>query len=103
MIRHTDMDVRSQLKVHLSLVVVVIFAAAGLVPTSASAVSARVKIACAKDYFAHCRQFPPGSAQTRQCMRDVGDDLSPRCVKALVADGEVSAKEVAEHVASKDD
>ena len=77
--------------------------AAGLCATEASAFSARVKLACAKDYLAHCRQFSPGSAQTRQCMRDVGDDLSPRCVKALVAEGEVSAKEVAEHIAAKND
>ena len=69
--------------------------------TEALAVTARVRLACAKDYFAHCRQFAPDSPQVRKCMRAAGDDLSPRCVNALVADGEVSEKEIAEHTASK--
>ena len=104
MIRHANMDVRFRLGSRRSLwAAAVVLAAAGLPATEALAVSARVKLACAKDYLAHCRQFPPNSPQVRQCMRDVGDDLSPRCVNALVADGEVSAKEVAKHVAAKGD
>jgi hypothetical protein len=104
MIRHANMDVRFQFITWTSLTAAaVVIAGTTLFAAEASAVSARVKIACAKDYLAHCRQFAPGSAKTRQCMRDVGDDLSPRCVKALVAEGEVSAKEVAEHVAAKGD
>lgn len=63
----------------------------------AQALSTRVKLACAKDYFAHCKQHAPGSPGVRKCMRAVGDALSPRCVNALMAAGEVSEKEVAEH------
>jgi len=62
-----------------------------------SALSTRVKLACAKDYFAHCRQHAPGSPGVRICMRAVGNNLSPRCVNALMAAGEVSEKEVAQH------
>lgn len=65
--------------------------------TEASALSTRVKLACAKDYFAHCRQHAPGSPGVRKCMRAVGDGLSKRCVNALMAAGEVSEREVAEH------
>ena len=67
--------------------------------TEASAVNARVKIACAKDYLTHCRKHAPGSAEVRKCMRAVGDNLSPRCVNALMAAGEVSEKEVANYAA----
>jgi hypothetical protein len=67
------------------------------------AASARVRVACASDYFAHCGKFPPNSQATRDCMHDVGDKLSKRCVNALVADGEVPDSDLAEHVASKHD
>jgi hypothetical protein len=63
----------------------------------ASAVSTKVKLACAKDYYAHCSKHAPNSPEVRECMRSVGEDLSPRCINALVAEGEVSPKEVAEH------
>jgi hypothetical protein len=69
--------------------------------TDAFAVSARVKFACARDYYAHCSKFAPDSPETRRCMRSAGDSLSPRCVNALVAEGEVSTKEVTERVASR--
>lgn len=62
---------------------------------NAFAVSLRVQIACAADYYAHCSAYSPGSTEVRSCMRAVGNSLSKRCVDALVADGEVSAKEVA--------
>ena len=68
----------------------------------ASAVSVRVRVACAKDYFAHCSQFSPNSPEVRRCMRSAGTALSPRCVSALVADGEVSSKDV-QRVANKHD
>lgn len=61
----------------------------------ASAVSARVKVACASDYFAYCRDHAVGSPGVRQCMRDAGPRLSKRCINALVSSGEVSAEEVA--------
>lgn len=62
---------------------------------SAFAVSLRVQVACASDYYAHCSAFSPTSPQVRSCMRAVGSRLSKRCVDALVGAGEVSAAEVA--------
>jgi hypothetical protein len=62
---------------------------------NAFAVSLRVQIACAADYYAHCSAYSPTSNEVRSCMRSVGNALSKRCVDALVADGEVSANEVA--------
>ncbi len=56
---------------------------------NAFAVSLRVQIACATDYYAHCSAFSPTSTQVRSCMRAVGNALSKRCVDALVAAGEV--------------
>ena len=66
-----------------------------LMTGNAFAVSLRVQIACAGDYYAHCSQFSPDSPQVRSCMRAVGAGLSKSCVSALVAAGEVSAAEVA--------
>lgn len=96
----------SQMSVHIlkrcnvrwaSLSVLALASMVSLPATDASALSTRVKLACAKDYFAHCKQHAPGSPGVRKCMRAVGDGLSPRCVNALMAAGEVSEKEVAEH------
>ena len=96
----------SQMSVHVrelqkvrwaALSVLALGASLSLPAVDAHALSTRVKLACAKDYFAHCRQHAPGSPGVRKCMRAVGEALSPRCVNALVADGEVSGKEVAEH------
>lgn len=72
-----------------------VFASSG-----AHAVSARVKVACASDYFAFCRAHPVGSPGVRQCMRAAGAQLSKRCVSALIADGEVSEAEVARRSAA---
>jgi hypothetical protein len=66
----------------------------------AGAVSAKVKFACAKDYYAHCSKFSPNSPEVRTCMDAVGEKLSKRCVDALVADGEVSKGEVHDRAAS---
>jgi hypothetical protein len=60
----------------------------------ADAVSSRAKIACAKDYYAHCRAFSPNSPETRQCMRSLGAKLSARCMTALAAEGEVSERDM---------
>jgi hypothetical protein len=68
-----------------------------LVAGTASAVSLRVQVACATDYYAHCSAFSPTSTGVRTCMRAVGTSLSKRCVDALVEAGEVSAAEVARH------
>jgi hypothetical protein len=72
----------------------VALAATALTAGTASAVSLRVQIACASDYYAHCSAYSPGSREVRSCMRAVGTRLSKSCVSALVAAGEVSAAEV---------
>ncbi len=75
---------------------VALLALAAILPAgSAFALSLRVQIACATDYYAHCSAYSPTSSQVRSCMRAVGTSLSKRCVDALVAAGEVSAAEVA--------
>jgi hypothetical protein len=84
-----------------SFVTLVLLAGAVLLATGAIAASPRVKIACANDYFAHCSKFSPNSQATRDCMNDVGDKLSKRCVNALVADGEVSDQEIAQRSPAK--
>ena len=92
--------VQHRLNVRWSAIGVVMLAAVFSLPaTEASAVSVRVKMACAKDYMTHCRKFSPGSAEVRKCVRAVGDHLSVRCVNALKAAGEVSEKEVADYEA----
>lgn len=65
-----------------------------LMAGTASAVSLRVQMACASDYYAHCSAYSPNSPQVRSCMRAVGVGLSKGCVDALVAAGEVSVVEV---------
>jgi hypothetical protein len=66
-----------------------------LMAGNASAFSLRVQWACASDYYSHCSQYGLTSPKLRSCMRAVGNGLSKGCVDALVADGEVSAAEVA--------
>ncbi len=66
---------------------------------TASAVSLRVKLACASDYYSYCSQHTPESSGVRQCMRAHGPQLSQRCVNALVAAGEVSRETVEKRVA----
>jgi hypothetical protein len=60
---------------------------------AANAVSMRVKLACASDYHKHCSAHSPDSTEVRRCMRAVRG-LTPGCVNALVADGEVTQAEV---------
>jgi len=69
--------------------------------TDANALSARVKMACAGDYFSFCSQHAPTSPAVRQCMRSNGLKLSDRCVNALVAAGEVSEADVSRRQAQK--
>lgn len=69
--------------------------------SQADAFSARVKMACAGDYFSFCSQHSPTSPAVRQCMRANGLKLSNGCVNALVAAGEVSADEVSRRQAAK--
>ena len=55
-------------------------------------VSPAVKRACANDY-AHCSMHPVGTPAVRKCMRAVGPRLSKPCIGALVAAGEVTARD----------
>lgn len=47
-----------------------------------------------QDYRALCSQFSSDSPEVRRCMRSAGEKLSPRCLNALIAAGEVSETEV---------
>jgi hypothetical protein len=72
-----------------------------VVANNAQAASASVESACASDYFAYCSRHDPDSAATRSCMKSNASRLSDRCVKALVADGEVGKGDVARRSARK--
>ena len=63
--------------------------------THVGAVDPRVEAACSSDYFAYCGQHDPDGPAVRRCMRVNGEKLTPSCIDALVAAGEVSRKEVA--------
>lgn len=67
----------------------------GIAAASSAAVAqdARVRSACAGDYHRYCPAYPVGSTQLRSCMRAVGKRLTPQCVDALVAAGEISRKQ----------
>lgn len=67
----------------------------GLAASSGAAVAqdARVRSACSGDYHRYCPSYPVGSTQLRSCMRAVGKRLTPQCVDALVAAGEISRKQ----------
>ncbi|MFN0217483.1 MAG: hypothetical protein ACKVP4_01580 [Hyphomicrobium sp.] len=73
-----------------------LIAAAALVTISgsASAVSFRVKLACASDYYSYCSQHSPDTPGVRQCMRANGPKLSKSCINALIGAGEVAKSEV---------
>jgi hypothetical protein len=83
------------LAVRATVAVAVAIGAFAVQSSSANAMGLRVKLACAGDYYTHCSANSPDSPATRQCMRNVGEALSHSCVDALVAEGEVSADEVA--------
>ncbi len=71
------------------------------ITTQASAASLAVELACAADYYSYCSQHDPDGPGVRSCMRANGPKLSNRCIKALVAAGEVSKSEVESKTASK--
>lgn len=83
-----------------ALALAIALATLGLAATEASAVSLRVKMACASDYYAHCSQHAVGSPGVRQCMRANGPKLSKGCINALIGAGEVSKSEVARRSAA---
>ena len=71
-----------------------------LMTGNASAMSLRVKLTCASDYYAHCSSYSPGSQEVRQCMRKVGRGLSKSCVEALAGAGEISSADLAKYRSS---
>ncbi len=88
------------LTTRLVMIAAVAIGALILQNSAANAYSARVKMACAGDYFSHCSQHGLGGSGVRQCMRAAGPKLSKGCINALVAVGEVSASEVARRSAA---
>jgi hypothetical protein len=72
----------------------------GLGVSDASAVSFKVKLACASDYYSYCSKHAPDTPGVRQCMRANGPKLSKTCINALIDAGEVSQAEVARRAAA---
>lgn len=62
--------------------------------TTAEAVSDQVRMSCREDYYAHCPNHALGSSNLRKCMKTAGPKLSPGCIKALVASGEITQAEI---------
>ena len=79
---------------------VVISAVAGTSSQAPAASLVAVELACATDYFAYCSKHDPDSPEVEVCMRVNGRKLSQRCLRALVAAGEVSKEEVERRTAS---
>lgn len=69
----------------VSLALGAVLISAGL----ASAASPRVERACKNDYFQFCPSYEVGSAGLRNCMRQAGRRLSPRCIDALRDAGDI--------------
>ena len=80
--------------------IAIIVASSLLVPSSASAYGQKVRKFCANDYMDNCHIHRLGTPELKACMRKAGAKLSPRCVNALVEEGEVSAAEVAQRRAA---
>ena len=83
------------------LIAVIAMATITLSTALAGATSASVRSNCAGDYFAYCSAHPVGSKSLRRCMRANGHRLSKRCVKALVASGQVSKRQVSRRSARR--
>lgn len=100
-----DFSLKPRISIALrhGLVAALAAAASVLSVAEASAVSARVKVACSSDYFAHCSMHKVGTPGVRQCMRAAGPKLSKRCLNALINEGEVSQDEVARRAAHLND
>jgi len=85
---------RTASKSRAAVAAIMAFAAVIVPATQAGAVSLRVTMACANDYFAYCSKHDPDGAAVRGCFRSNGPKLSKGCIDALVAAGEVSKSEV---------
>jgi len=71
--------------------VLIIFAA---ILFTASAAEATGKRKCAEDYRRFCSQWGLETRGLQNCMRQHGDQLTPRCIKGLIKAGAVSQAEV---------
>lgn len=92
--------IATMLSIRAALAAVAAFGGLSATSNEASALSLRVKLACASDYYAYCSEHAPESTGVRQCMRSNGLKLSKGCVNALVGAGEVSKDEVARRSAA---
>ena len=63
--------------------------------------SKAVAKACGADYHKFCGDYGLETSALRVCMDKVGNSLSPACVHALIASGEVSQAEVTRRKASR--
>ena len=73
------------------MTVLIIFAA---ILFTASAAEATGKRKCAEDYRRFCSQWGLETRGLQNCMRQHGDQLTPRCIKGLIQAGAVSQSEV---------
>jgi hypothetical protein len=78
---------------HSRAVVAIAAAACGLA-TAAHAFSKSVETACKGDYQNLCRQYKTNSPQLRACMESKANEISPNCINALRAAGEIDKKRV---------
>jgi hypothetical protein len=75
----------------LTLVLVLLQAGSAL---AQHAYSDAVQRACASDYKQYCREYGIETEALRLCMDRVAQKLTKTCVDALVADGEISKRQV---------
>jgi hypothetical protein len=57
-----------------------------------------VKNACRDDYHKHCDKLEVGTPELRACMKSKATELSKGCLEALVANKEVTEKDVEEYL-----
>lgn len=78
--------------------------ATGLACVASSAdavVTKHLKSACRDEYFTYCSAYPVGSKALKKCMRASQSHFSDRCLRALVAAGEASKRDVLRHRARR--
>lgn len=76
-------------------------AASVMLTAQANAVSKRVEAACKGDYRRLCPSYKVGSGALRACMEAKQNEISSRCVDALIASGEVDRARAQSRSASR--
>jgi hypothetical protein len=71
-----------------------------LVPQDVLAYGPKVRKFCANDYMDNCHTHKLGTPELSACMRKAGPKLTPSCLNALVEEGLVSSKEIAQRRAA---